>query len=168
MPFGTGGLYAMERYGVEVTSEDLPYAVEIEVRIVDGVPTCDEVRCRRRPGDPPITSESMRRVPLAGLLRASPWRGFVFRAEFDEDGQIKLLQPVLDPDEEPSSRPPARQRRAITPEHLRDVARVFSEAPTLATVQRRYGVSRATASRWVTAARDQGLITDTDTKESNR
>jgi hypothetical protein len=155
VPYGTEGVHLPPRYSVEVDDSNCPVLVEVHVVVIDGQPRCAELRCRPRPGGPPVTAENLRQVTLARYLRDSAV-AYSVRVEFDEQGEWVFVQATGTGDE-PMLERAARQRprRQITDELLRDVARVYSEAetkPTLA-VMRRFDLSRPTAGRWVGLAR---------------
>src|ERR1700683_3244660 len=168
VPYGREGLLVLPAYGVEVDDPRSPYLYEIEVVVIDGQARCDELRVLRRPAGPPVTSEALRRVPLATYLMLSASL-FTYHAQLDENGDVVFMQSTGSGDEAALVRA-ARPQTKATDTHLREVARIYMESgkkPTLA-VQRAYGVSRATAARWVRAARDKKFITDTNKKESTR
>jgi hypothetical protein len=155
VPYGTEGLHLPPHYAVKVDDPDCPVLVEVHVAVVDGQPRCAELRCRPRPGGPPVSSESLRRVALARYLRIST-EMYSGRVEFNEHGEVMFVQ-TTGPGDEPLLARAAQRgpRKQMTDELLRDVARVYSEAkskPTLA-VMRRFHVSRPTAGRWVALAR---------------
>jgi hypothetical protein len=169
VPFGTEGLHLPPRYAVEVDDPECPVLVEIHVEVIDGQPRCAELRCRPRPGGPPVTSEDLRKVPLARYLRQSAW-SYTKRVQLDEDGEVLFVQATGAGDEPAHARAARRPRQEMTNDLLREVARIYTEAetkPTLA-VMRRKQVSRATASRWVKAARKNDFIIDTDDKEQGQ
>jgi len=160
VPHGSEGLHLPPRYAFEVDDDVCPFLVEIHVAVVEGQPRCAELRCRPRPGGPPVSSEGLRRLPLGRYLRESASL-YAVRAQFDEQGEIVFLQDTGTGDEEPLARAAKqRPRRQMTDDLLRDVARVYTEAeskPTQA-VMRRFGLSRPTAGRWVMVARERDFL----------
>jgi hypothetical protein len=95
-------------------------------------------------GDRPLTTEVMRSVPWASLINA----------ERVTDRRVAKLVPT------PKAR--AGEDRSAKVARVHRAARKRGE-PAVAAVASRLGVSRRTASRYVAAARDAGLI---DKKES--
>jgi hypothetical protein len=171
VPFGSEGLYLPPHYAFEVDDPGCPYLIEIRVAVIEGQPRCADLRLQMRPGGSPVSSENLRKIPLARYVRESP-RLYAVRADFDENGEVMFLASTGVEDFTPLDRA-ARQRprRAMTPDLLRDVARVYLEAeskPTQA-VMRRFSLSRPTAGRWVGLARKGGFIpTAPNEKESEQ
>ncbi|MEU1219183.1 hypothetical protein [Streptomyces microflavus] len=63
-----------------------------------------------------------------------------------------------------------QRRRRITPEHLREVAKIYEAAqengtPPTRAVQTHFAVSHSTAAKWVGAARKDGLLPPAETGE---
>lgn len=112
-----------------------------------------ELTVSRRPGGPEVTGEALRQVPVKGVLRTVTTRHVL-------DGQPPGPVPPV-----PASGP--------TTETLTWVARIYTlavllgDAPTQR-VAEAMGVPRATAGRWVTRARDRGLLTVTDPRGTAR
>jgi hypothetical protein len=159
VPYGTEGLHLPTRYDVEIDDPECPILLEIHVAVVDGQPRCAELRCRPRPGGPPVSSENLRRVPLARYVRESAAL-YSMRVVVYDAGQV-LVSSTGTGDEPLLARAAQqRPRQHMTDDLLRDVARVYSEAgtkPTLA-VMRRFYLSRPTAGRWVVLARKRGFL----------
>jgi hypothetical protein len=124
---------------------------------------------------PNITASLMRKLPIVRLIAR------VRRERYEREGGavIEALDSGqdLDLDEDEagqlraSSDPWAERRRGRPTElghdHYRDVAIVYSaalaaNAPPLRAVEKRWQVSRPTASRWVAAARSAGLLPPTE------
>jgi hypothetical protein len=160
VPFGGDGLYLPPHYAFTVDDSECPYLIEIHVSVIDGQPRCADLRLRMRPGGSPVSSENLRKIPLARYVRESP-RLFAVRADIDENGEVMFMASTGVEDFASLDRAAKeRPRRAMTPELLRDVARVYLEAeskPTQA-VMRRFTLSRPTAGRWVGLARKSGFI----------
>jgi hypothetical protein len=133
-------------HAVEITAEYDPdagryVARAVEVRAGDGAE---------------MTGEALRSIPVATILR---------------DGVMSALQTTLLLGEE---RPPADAGKAgPTTENFRWVARIYRFAvllganPTQA-VADGLDIPRSTAGRWVTRARDRGLLTVVDPRASSR
>ncbi len=170
MPYGSEGLYLLPRYGVAVDDPLNPYLIEIEVQVVDGQPRCEELRCRQRPDGPPVSSENLRKVRLGGYLRLSAV-AMSFHAVLDENGDVLFAQATGTGDEELLARAAVRRPRVtVTEDLLRRVAQIHRDGGPKGTlaVQRHYSVSRATAARWVRAARERGFINDTKSNTNNK
>ncbi len=170
VPYGTEGLHLPPRYAVEVDDPECPFLVEIHVAVVDGQPRCAELRCRPRPGGPPVTSEGLRRVALARYLRESTV-AYAEHLVLDEHGEVMFGRATGTGDESLLARAAQRRpRRQMTDDLLRDVARVYTEAeskPTVA-VMRHFQVSRPTAGRWVMTARERGFLPKVPTKKASK
>ena len=158
VPYGSEGLHLPPRYGVEVDDDACPFLVELQVVVSDGRPRCSEVRFRQRPDGAPVTSESLRAVPLARFLRESTAAYSVW-VQYGADGEVMFVQASGRGDMPAHDRAAARRpRRQLTDDLLRQVAEVMAEAPStpVVAVMRRFGpMSRATASRWRKAALDR-------------
>lgn len=100
-----------------------------------------------------VTSETIRAVPVAGLVRHLV---------------AEKVAPLFAP---PNLDPAALGRAGPSDDTLRHVARtyrlalLFSDAPTQR-VAESLAVPRSTAGRWVTRARDRGYLTVTDPRAS--
>lgn len=135
------------RITIEVDDHD-GYTVEVvaDYRPNSGRYETQRVTVRQGDGDE-VTGEALRRVAVAGILRQG------------------VTREILDTNAGPV---PAHLGEAgPTPETLAWVARVYSlalllgDAPTQR-VADTLGVPRSTAGRWVTRARDRGLLKVTD------
>jgi hypothetical protein len=76
-------------------------------------------------------------------------------AEFESEGERRAVEQVVRK---------ARLRNRITPEFLRDVARVYRANPDapVEAVREAWGpIGHSTAARWVKLARDEGLLPKT-------
>ena len=162
VPYGTeGGLHLPTRYAVEVDDPKCPILLEIHVAVVDGQPRCTELCCRPRPSGQPVSSENLRRVPLARYVRESA-ELYSMRVVVYGPGIDQVVVQATGTGDEPLLARAAQQRprQAMTDDLLRDVARVYSKAeskPTLA-VMRWFFLSRPTAGRWVVLARKRGFL----------
>jgi hypothetical protein len=179
-PYGSEGLHLPPRYAFAVDDPALPILLEVHVAVVGGQPECVELRARPRPGGPPVTSERLRLVTLRRYLRDSAAARAV-RVQVGEPGEPVTVTPgtasvratapeplVRVSDATVLARPSAPpQRHEMTPELLREVARVYTEEGSAA-VRRRWNVSQATASRWVRAARARGHLPERDEEKNKR
>lgn len=110
----------------------------------------------------PLTATDLRRIPLARILRDASRASQLFAAAlgpgvFGPPTPREARRIAADPCRRP------RRGSPITRQHLEEVAQTYRDAfqrgdrPTRA-VQATFSVERATASRWVRAARDAGLL----------
>jgi hypothetical protein len=129
--------------------------------------TCDELCLARGEGGPPITTESLRQVPI-GVLIDSSIRISLLVDFRDAPGDMPdtALRDLPNPDgREPWGRVPPQglAKEGPTDRSLQWVAHLYrlsvalGEQPT-ATVQELMGLSRATAGRWVGTARERGYL----------
>lgn len=141
---------------VTVTSTDVGgYDVELHAEYDQDAGRYVARSAEVRAGDgAEVTGEALRSIPVATILR---------------DGVMSALQATVLLNGE---RPPADAGKAgPTAETLRWVARIYrlalllGDAPTQA-VAAGLSIPRSTAGRWVTRARDRGLLTVTDPRAS--
>jgi hypothetical protein len=133
-----------------------PYEVELHVVFEEGRFVCDRLTVERKLGGPPVTTEGIREIPVAALVRAAA-EVSIWRSRSTDDGGIKAVPgwPLQVPTRAPGAGP--------GDEHLRAVAATYQLAyatgarPTKA-VMERFGLPRATASRWIALARKRGLL----------
>ncbi len=144
---------------VPISIPELPWKVEILVESVDGSPQIlglrlepdtDENGQLRPPWlvrDVVINTSSLRRLPLRKLRDAA---FSLKRLELDK--VFAALRPAI-----------RKPGQPLPPGHSEQVAEVYrvaveaSEAP-LRAIMTRWRVTRPTASRWVRAARDEGVL----------
>ena len=140
--------------------DPLDFVVKVDIDIVDGRLACVGLTAERLGDDgPPITSEGLRRIPVAEYVLTAAAHG-------DEI----LLERIPQPD---GSYRPARfeappgdfAEGGMTAEALEQVARLYAWAQ--ATGQKatgillnNYGMTRPTASRWIQTARRRGILRD--------
>ena len=137
----------------------------------EGVAECAEVAVSCEPGAPALERTDLQ-VPLKRLMdRALKW--IARPAEFDINGNVVRLGPRLSLQETgvTSAPPPRRTPRSIDHEWLAQVAAVYREAqavprskrigrpqPTQAVADSLAAGVYSTAAKWVSAARDAGLL----------
>jgi len=144
---------------VGIAVPDLPWRVELLVELVDGWPEViglklepdldaeGRLRAPWRIRDIVINTTSLRRLPLRRLRKAA----FELRRMRLREA-LAATQPAL-----------RRPGQPLTAGHLDEVADIYRAAvdcgePPLPAIARRWRVKRPTASRWVRAARDHGLL----------
>lgn len=149
---------------------DPAMSVSMEVAIDDGGrPACLELSVRPLDGKP-VTSQTLRAIPVQRLLRQAAVQASTFLAyggatadggsRFEAPSAIergRIATRALS-----AARSP-RQGSPITSDHLKQVADIYraalaaGERPTRAICER-WHVTRPTASRWVAAARAAELL----------
>ena len=157
------------RFPIEVTVTEPVLPFDIEMRVVasdddDPVLVCDDLRIRRRPGGPPVTSSALRDVPIAALVAETASRcAEVWPLDEDDTGEgpPRWGAGVSDA----ATRKPRRPgRKAITDGDLPELASVWKatkEAGLRATTEAvadHFNCSRPTAARAVQRARAAGLL----------
>lgn len=151
------GVRVAARFEVRFAADD---AVPVDVRMVvafDGDRFhVEELCCHRADGRPPVTGEAIRAVPVAQLLgRAVVPHVFDVEPTGAEDGSIRATPVGAFGPEDVTSGP--------TDDALHKVATVYQlhyacgRPPTKA-VEMIFEVPRSTAGRWVSMARDRGLL----------
>jgi hypothetical protein len=163
--YGSEGLYVADHYAVSVDDPDCPVLVELEVAMIDGQPECVGLRCLPRPGAT-VASEMLRKVPLRRYLRESA-TAYSVRSTMQHG--VEVISATGTGDEPLLTRAAEqRQRREITDEFLEQVAAVYMAAETKprAAVMLQLHGSKASASRWISEARNRGLITESATEET--
>jgi hypothetical protein len=127
---------------------ELPYVFSWTASLDDGRMVVESFSLQRRPGGPPVTGEALRGVQVASFLRDAVWNA----ADLDPDASA-LMQ----------SEPASITAAGKTDEALRAVSLAYrfaylrGDAPRKA-VMEMLGASRATASRWITAAVERGFL----------
>ena len=164
-PYGSEGLFLTKEYAVEIDDPEVPLLLEMHVEVIDGRPECVELRCRPRPGGPPVSGEALRKIPLRRYLRHSTVRYSLRVQQVEGRELVHALgdddAPLLAHLYEDSQKRPTYP---MTDEHLREVVEAYVSGGSkgVVAVRRRFPVSRATASRWVKAARERGLFDEVE------
>lgn len=137
-----------DHYEVKAEGQELPYRVRLKVVMEHGEPRVQSLTCERLPDGPPVTSEGLRRLPVARMLRLSirlvAWKRTESMLSDDDEptpgeGRARARRAfsgaaVLGLDDEAALRAAEREmtgRRLtwrVTDDHLRDVARIYREA----------------------------------------
>ncbi len=144
------GVVLPERFSVNTNFGDYPYAVDFEAVLEGDRFVCESLRCRRRPGEDPVTTEGLREIPVARLLRIAAERLLA-----GPDGKDKM-RPAF----------PRVLEDGPTNDALLHVAGMYrlaqacGEPPTKA-VEDRFNLARSTAGRWISMARRKGLLSPT-------
>jgi len=154
-----------ERFSAEIDDPGYPYAVELEIAVRYGLPTCSRLVLSQRDGGEPVSSRGLRAVPLTRYLALATAQA-ALKAYPQVDGSVAYEpmwgeEVVRGPEDIEGPRP-------MSDEHLREVARIYREAvgrgsnaPRRAIeADPRWHASTATVGRWVQAARRRGFLRD--------
>jgi hypothetical protein len=160
VPFGKE-FFLRPRFSDRRAIRNLPYVVEIEVALEGGRFVCEALRAERKKGGPPVTSEGIRKLPVGGLIRTAAMEN-IYRVRKNPTARdsVTTTKAHLGGFERFAAAGP-------TDEALEYVALVYrlayacNENPTQA-VTEAFGLPRSTAERWVSRARDLGLIDTPD------
>lgn len=166
------GLYVWAKFSPHFLDGTLRYRVRLELYVDEaGYAQCRGVEVWSEPGEPAITTEILRNLPL-GKLRDLAIRhaarqlrndnGEPVFVKSDAAGAERALDYVR------AARPPARRRPRVSDQTLAEVAMVYRNAkrnPTQAVAEHfdKQGkwISKATAARWVAKARATGHLGET-------
>ena len=142
--------------------EGLPYRLELRVVHEDGRFVVDQLTVKRREGGPPVTTERLREVPIAALLRLAVESNVVrVSREATRDGdtsswELRWASPLaLSERAKGGGGPSDEDLRTVAA--LYQVAYATGQAPTRL-VMNRLELPRSTAGRWIRMARDRGLL----------
>ena len=155
--FVAPGISAPSRFAVEVTEQE-PYDVALMVEVVGGRFVCTSFTASPGAEGEPITTEGLRRIPVATLVRLGAQQ---VAMQFEQHGEGDTAYTR----HESTSWTDTKRLVAAGPtdETLRFVAFQYrfayavGEGPTKA-VQERLGLPRSTAGRWVDMARKRGYL----------
>lgn len=155
------GVRIPSRFRGDVEGADLPYDVALEVVFEDGRFVCEALQCQRKTGGPPVKTELIRKLPVAQLVRLVAG-GHLFQVQESSPGKCAV---------EPLNLPEPRAGEGPTEDVLRDVALTYRFAfaagePPTKTVMHHFEISRATAGRWVSMARELGYLGITEERKA--
>lgn len=137
------------------------HTVEMDIAVEQGVPVCNGLRVIRDKGRPSLSGHELRRIPIAEWVTfACSAAGFANQggirttdAEWESEGERQAVEQVVRR---------ARRRNNITPDFLRDVARVYranADSAPVEAVREAFGpMGHSTAARYVKLARDEGFL----------
>ena len=148
-----------DRFGARWS--DFPGAVvTMTVMVAGRVPTCAALAIEAKPGRA-VDGGTLRSLPVATMLE---YAVAAAAQEETEPGYYRMSS-FKSPEEfrQFRERHPlrkSRERWQLTPEHLRQVAEVYRSAThsPVKEVARHWNKPRATASRWIVKARDEGYF----------
>lgn len=146
----------------------LPYVVEVTVEWDEALGrfVCASLKCSRRTGRPPVTSDGMRTVNVGGITRAA----------LVSASEVSLVNPHSNPEwkamfENLNADPAGIGARGLSDEALRAAALVYAQAyaigePPVEEVAEVLEVPRSTAARWVAKAREAGYLGKTEPRKA--
>lgn len=143
----------------EADSDPLDFAVRMEIDIVDGRLSCVSLTTERLAEGPPITSEGLRRVPVAEyVMGAARYGREILLERIPDSGGTYRLAEFKPP-------PPDFARDGMTDDALEQVARLYAWAQATGrkatgVLLKDYGMPRPTATRWIQTARRRGILRD--------
>jgi hypothetical protein len=170
--FGDAGFALWDRYTVKVDDPKIPYLLDLEVAVRQGRgPTCESMRCTQRPDGPTVSTEGIRRLPVAGILVSTALYAAVSVETFKSSARVspvtaaEMRSPEFRAFERMLASGPRRRpgRRPTDDDRLEQVAEVYraavalGEPPTMA-VHTKLSVSRSHAGRLVHQARGRGFL----------
>ena len=142
------GLTMWRKVRRTVDWEEIPYVVRFVAALENGRMVVESFTLERRPNGPPVTGEALRSVQVAAFLRDAVWDS----AELDEDAS-SLMQRA--PAEITAGGKSDAALAAVSLAYR--LAHLRGDSPRQA-VKEMLGTSRATATRWVTAAVERGFL----------
>jgi hypothetical protein len=140
-------------------TDPLDFIVEMELDIVAGRLACTRLAAHQMDEGQPITSEGLRRVPVAEYVATAAAYGTEILLERipESDGSHRLAQFA----------PPPRDFLAagMSDQALEQVARIYAWAQATGRkatgiLLNDYGMPRPTATRWIQTARRRGILSD--------
>jgi hypothetical protein len=137
------GVLVPQALRITATNEEIPLEVEINAEVVDGRMVARTITCTAT-GGAKLSTELLRQVPVANLVRAGTFSGPGFMSLVGTD--IEALKAT-----------------GPTDETLKVVAKLYRLAyvigdPPTASVRTSFDVSKSTAARWVQLARHRGFL----------
>jgi hypothetical protein len=142
--------------------EGLPYRLELRVVHEDGRFVVDQLTVKRREDGPPVTTEHLREVPIAALLRLAVEsnvvrvRGSATREGDTSSWELEWASPLaLSERAKGGGGPSDKDLRTVAA--LYQVAYATGQAPARL-VMDRLELPRSTAGRWIRMARERGLL----------
>lgn len=139
--------------------DPLEFAVVMELDVVAGRLAVVTLTAERLEDGPPITSEALRRIPVAeyAAAAAQSTRGILRERVMREDGSIGEA-PFKLPEQDFA-------QEGMTDQALEQVARIYAMAQALGQkptgiLLHHYGMPRPTATRWIQTARRRGILRD--------
>ncbi len=149
------GLFAPPEFTARVSGEP-PLDVDLLIRVADGRFVCAELTARQQANGPAVSAETLRRVPVATLVRESV-RIVAMPAMVDEAQQVTTIEPVEQGDGKRLAAAGPTDETLAFVAFTYQLAYALGDGPTRA-VQEQLGLPRSTAGRWIEKARKRGLL----------
>lgn len=160
-------LHVPQRFSASFDFDSIPYVVKMEIAVQGGIGRCRSLTCepkKRRDAASEITSEELRRIPVARLLRWGLWL-----AALEQDPDLRGSENVTDlASSIESALVEGRSYFSMNDDHLRVVAEIYRAAATatpdamspapVKALAEHFEISRSTATRWVRLARERGFL----------
>jgi hypothetical protein len=147
------GVFAMTDGVITIEPEaSIPYSGTMRVQLQDGRFVVTALELRQAPEGPPITSDGLRAVPIAALIRGAAHRGVILG--HDEGFDVSDPRPLPGPEVAANGPTPEALRAAAVIHRYATVAGI----PPKQEVAKRLGLTVPTAGRWLVTARREGLI----------
>lgn len=150
------GLKVPQRMEGTIEGEDLPFDIDLVVVLDKGRFVCEELACRRKPDGLPVETELVRQLPVARLVREVA-TSYLFHVEELDKGGFHVS-----PYNWHGLRESALEH-GPTEVVIEGVARLYRFAfacgmPPTKTIVEEIGIPRSTAVRWISMARQRGLL----------
>jgi hypothetical protein len=150
-------------FGGTVDDMIWPYVAHLRLTYDGHRVRCANLTCLQRSGGPPVTAEGMTRMPVAELvfLVANWWARERPRMRAEMDAFITGRPAAVGAGDLVPPMPPGRQ--GPSDDHLRALGLIYTLAYACGGSPRRevmleMSLSRTTANRWISAARERGWI----------
>ncbi len=141
-------------------ADPLDFAVVMELDVVEGRLACISLTAERLNDGPPITSEALRRIPVAEYAAGAALNSVGILMERVPVGHGEFR-------EVPFTFPEIKDfaKDGMTDEALEQVARIYAMAQAsglkaTGILLSEYGMPRPTATRWIQTARRRGILRD--------
>jgi hypothetical protein len=149
---------------VQLSSDQLPYDIELELDCVDREVVLRSLRYIARETETPITARRMREIPVTSCVQLAT--AAVALKDQSRPGEIVLVTSTSDIAEKAGLAKPAQNN-----ERYRRVAEIYSTAPKRPTraVQDAFAwISYSTAAAWVREARNRDFLPPSKRARSRR
>ncbi len=140
-----GGLRVFRTFEATASGPALPYHVWIRASIEGGTYVVEELRVSRKRGGTPVRTDLMRKIPVGLILRRAV-ELVVTKGQSASERRRSLRPTGLDDDE----------KLVYVAEAYR--FGVLVGQPPTQLVAEQLGMSRAAAGRWISRAREEGIL----------
>jgi hypothetical protein len=169
-PIWGGALVAAVPATVRVTPAEndpdpLDYDLDLTLDVIAGRMQCIRLEIHQRPGGPPVTSDNIRRIPVGEMVAFATITGGLVRERIPVPGDPDAIVTPGRFEYPPESDITAAG--GMTEKALEQAARIYRMASAsgdrpYGVLERRYGLPRAKAARWIATARRRGILGDED------